>query len=336
MLRALRAALPGGCGRAARAFGDARAGVERFGKRRLVERALLPAGMAGAEPRGRDVLPRGSRESRRRVRGRRRAERRESCRVCAGGGGESRRLRRRRLRRAFLGARLRGHRPGDRRRVVRHELLLPGHGRERDRARGHTGDEARRSAAPRRRPRRGVRAALAVRRRARRGGAVIGAQPERRVRRRARGRDVVLAAPSARRGRGARGDGDASRRGRRPERPRVDHRVGGERRALRRRRYALLRRRPRARAAAAAAFAGGGAFAAAASVVAPAMAVALADYFVVRRRALDTAALVDGKDAKGDFWFRGGSTRAQRSPSRRAPRSRWRTSPPPPRSARAW
>ena len=58
-------------------------------------------------------------------------------------------------------------------------------------------------------------------------------------------------------------------------------------------------------AAAAAAFAGGGAFAAAASVVAPAMAVALADYFVVRRRALDTAALVDGKDAKGDFWFRG-------------------------------
>ena len=59
-------------------------------------------------------------------------------------------------------------------------------------------------------------------------------------------------------------------------------------------------------AAAAAAFAGGGAFAAAASVVAPAMAVALADYFVVRRRALDTAALVDGKDAKGDFWFRGG------------------------------
>ena len=50
----------------------------------------------------------------------------------------------------------------------------------------------------------------------------------------------------------------------------------------------------------------GGLFAAATAVVAPAMSVALTDYFVVRKRNLDTHALVDGDDSRGDFWFTGG------------------------------
>ena len=55
-----------------------------------------------------------------------------------------------------------------------------------------------------------------------------------------------------------------------------------------------------------AAFAGGSAFAVATAFVAPTMAIALTDYFLVRKRAIDTAALVDGKDKNGDFWFKNG------------------------------
>ena len=51
---------------------------------------------------------------------------------------------------------------------------------------------------------------------------------------------------------------------------------------------------------------GGGAFAVATAVVAPTMAVALADYFIVRKRVIDTTALVDGRGKTSDFWFKNG------------------------------
>jgi hypothetical protein len=51
---------------------------------------------------------------------------------------------------------------------------------------------------------------------------------------------------------------------------------------------------------------GGGAFAVATAVVAPTMAVALADYFIVRKRVIDTTALVDGRGKTSDFWFNNG------------------------------
>ena len=153
VLRALRAALPGGCGRAARAVGDARAGVERFGKRRLVERALLPAGMAGAEPRGRDVLPRGSREAGGAF-----------AVVAALSAAKAAALRRRRRRKpppppaAPSGAPSSGHVSADIGLAIVGVWFAMSSSFLDTAAsatvRGHTGDEAGRSAAPRRRPRR--------------------------------------------------------------------------------------------------------------------------------------------------------------------------------------
>ena len=158
-------------------------------------------------PRG-DVC-RAARESRRRVRGRRRAERRESCRVCAGGAAKAA------ASAAAASAAFPGHVSADIGLAIVGVWFArapPSWTRpRRDRAR-HTGDEARRSAAPRRRPRaaRARRLPFAARRR---GGAPSALNPSGAFGAELGTADVVLAAPSARRGRGARGDGDASRRG---------------------------------------------------------------------------------------------------------------------------